>query len=1469
MRAIGCAVLFGALVVLSVAAAQAQTVDESQTQAQQLFSRGEYTKALAKQRAVVAAIEKAEIADTGTPGARTADALVNVSWYALFARAYSDALTASERAHKLSPGNLAAETNRAHALLFVGRVGEARKLYLAHKGKKLGQGTDVIWEETIADDFDALQAAGIKHAAFSEIIAALGMTTLDREIAGARREAQQLFAQGKYGEGEIAAKRYVDLARQRFGEARPEFAAALNELALSKMRLGHIPEAEALFKQAIAISEKTLGPDSLDLGERLSNLGVLYESQRRYPEAEALFKRYAAMLEKARGPDDIALARPLYNLGFVNRSWRRYASAEPFFKRALAIAEKAYGRDDEQVRLYVDGLALLYLAWGRFVDADAFHKRVIAIDEKAFGSDDVEFADRLNAIGVRLAEDGRNADAEPLFWRALTISEKTLGADDAKVGVILRSLGLVYERRNRYAQAEPLFKRSIVIAEKHSGPVDREVGRRVANLAVLYRKQRRVAEAEPLFQRALHIAEKTAGPQSLDVSDRLNSLGVLYLNHDRLTEAESLFKRSIEIAEKVLGFGHANMGIRIDNLVDSYKGQRRHAEAEQLLKSKAAATESALGQNHEGVAERLEALANFYVERDNQDQAERLYQRALAIYEKTLGADHLKVATTLGNLARLYRLSDRYDEAGLLAKRALNITERKLGGDEEMVAERQRGLAAIYREQKRYAEAEALLKQALAAIERLRGQDHADVAKFVNDTALLYFEQGRDADAELLYKRSLAILERAHGPDHHDVGRNSTNLGHVYYRQGRYADAEVHYKRALAIEEKNGAGPDDLNLAYRLHNLASLHLAQGDQTRASEYWRRSTDIMLRRIRRGTDDSVVSARMLAAEINRAKEQFVGLIRSQSYLDKLYRHKADRRRGGSLVDGALEFPFETIQWAQNSKAAASLAQMATRTAKGDAALAAITRERQDLVAEWQTLDVARNKIIAEPPDDRDSAEESRIATRLAAIDARIAEIDQRLKVEFPNFAALSKLEPLSMKEVQSLLRPDEAVILLLDTPEYGKSPGNTFIWVVAKDYDSYAPSNLSTTKLKRITDALRCGLDASLWDDDEKAKACRDLLNKEPQRDEAGNVRLDTLPFHTKLAHDLYRSFFSTLEESIKDKHLFIVAPGPLAQLPFHVLVTEAPKQGDDFRSVKWFARANSITVLPNVSALKALRRVGKPSIARKPMIGIGNPLLDGDRANAWEAKWAALARERQACTSLSERQQVAALTRSPRARPVVTRGGLADLAHLRLQVALPDTADELCTVAATLKAAPGDVWLGANATETSIKRLSAEGRLDDYRVVHFATHGTLAGEIEGATEPGLILTPPPNASDMDDGYLSASEVANLKLDADWVILSACNTAGAKDAEGEALSGLASAFFYAGSRALLVSHWAVASDAAVKLITRTVGATSNASQMPRAEALRRAMLSMIDEGQAQEAHPAIWAPFVLVGEGGDAR
>jgi CHAT domain-containing protein len=187
----------------------------------------------------------------------------------------------------------------------------------------------------------------------------------------------------------------------------------------------------------------------------------------------------------------------------------------------------------------------------------------------------------------------------------------------------------------------------------------------------------------------------------------------------------------------------------------------------------------------------------------------------------------------------------------------------------------------------------------------------------------------------------------------------------------------------------------------------------------------------------------------------------------------------------------------------------------------------------------------------------------------------------------------------------------------------------------------------------------------------------------------------------------------------------------------------------------------------------------------------------------------------------------------------------------------------------------EILLGDRATETILKDLSESGRLQDYAVVHFATHGALAGQVQGVDEPGLVLTPPASkitdgpALDRDDGFLTASEVASLKLDAQWVILSACNSAGAAEGTAQPLSGLARAFFYAGARALLVSHWAVESDAAVELTTRAFAELENDPKIGRSEAFRRSIRHLILASRPANAHPSAWAPFVVVGEGAGQR
>jgi CHAT domain-containing protein len=274
----------------------------------------------------------------------------------------------------------------------------------------------------------------------------------------------------------------------------------------------------------------------------------------------------------------------------------------------------------------------------------------------------------------------------------------------------------------------------------------------------------------------------------------------------------------------------------------------------------------------------------------------------------------------------------------------------------------------------------------------------------------------------------------------------------------------------------------------------------------------------------------------------------------------------------------------------------------------------------------------------------------------------------------------------------------------------------------------------------------------------------------------------------------------------------------------------------------------------VAALAALRALPAPTANRLPFIGFGDPWFSREQAGEARAQQAAL---------------------QTRGRPLVRRSAPAtrsvDTAELGLLPRLPDTADEVRSIAVALRADPvRDVILGAQANEQSVRTADLANR----RIVMFATHGLIPGDLNGLSQPALALSAP-NVADVDgDGLLTMDEILELKLDADWVVLSACNTAAGDGAGAEAVSGLGRAFFYAGTRALLVSNWPVETTSARLLTTDLFARQSADPALPRAVAMQQAMLGLIDGPGVEEggktvfsyAHPIFWAPFSVVGDGG---
>jgi CHAT domain-containing protein len=267
---------------------------------------------------------------------------------------------------------------------------------------------------------------------------------------------------------------------------------------------------------------------------------------------------------------------------------------------------------------------------------------------------------------------------------------------------------------------------------------------------------------------------------------------------------------------------------------------------------------------------------------------------------------------------------------------------------------------------------------------------------------------------------------------------------------------------------------------------------------------------------------------------------------------------------------------------------------------------------------------------------------------------------------------------------------------------------------------------------------------------------------------------------------------------------------------------------------------AVSQVPSARAYISLRQAGRVrQTPPRPFLGLGDPLLTGSTSSGGTAALEALA------VSCRENSPVA---------PALLRG-LAPL---------PDTAEEVRTVAAALGGGADSVLLGAAASESALRAHP----LDQYRILYFATHGLLPGELHCQAEPGLVLSPPAAAArnTEEDGLLEAGEVATLRLNADLAVLSACNTAAAGGGHfgGGALEGLADAFFNAGARAVLASHWEVPSAATAGLMTGVFQRFGRDGGL--AEALRQSQLERI--GDPKTAHPFYWAAFTLIGVGDTA-
>lgn len=833
---------------------------------------------------------------------------------------------------------------------------------------------------------------------------------------------------------------------------------------------------------------------------------------------------------------------------------------------------------------------------------------------------------------------------------------------------------------------------------------------------------------------------------------------------------------------------------------------------------------------------------------------------------------HIGRETRCLNLeASFAELNNRYDEAEPIRRRSLERSLMDPTQPQRSISNRL-ALAGNLRHQNRLSEAEFESRKALGEALGHSGRYSLLTARALRNLGQILRVQGRLEDAGKLARAGLQIMEALGIPDD-SVRMYDARMayGELLLRQGDWRGARAQYDRvraALATHPevakkgfatantilaliKTGAAGEALALIPVVYQRQAEAFGKEDPRTARLVGLRAmAHAAQNRHREAWADFAAALPLLW---NR-EERFFPAVILDAYIHFLGRIHGTPFERELSVDAAAA-AFATANALQQGATEAALNEACARLAvASDPDLEKRARQEQDLQKQIDTLEASLTNLLSLPPAEQDRSTFEAHLQSIAGL--RKLRTSQREEIEkkFPRYRAFTDPPSVTLAETRRNLRPGEALVLIYPSEE------KTFVWAIPQAGKSaFAISALGRQALADAVHKVRRSLEIHPR-----------TVGEIPAFDIAG-------------AHALYRTLLAPVAVGWQEaSSLIVVAQGPLAQLPLALLPTTAADLKDfqehrggyfgGYRVIPWLIRRVAVTALPSVASLVNLRALPPGDPRRKPFVGFGDPFFSQEQY----AQAGGMGR-----AGIGERQRPLEL--ASLSTPMAVRGirisGKESLDSERIRTSrlesldrLPDTAEEIDGIARVLGADRGaDVFYGREASEQRVKTMN----LSDRKVIAFATHALVPRDLDGLEQPAIALASPTVTGEEGDGLLTMEEILGLKLNADWVVLSGCNTGAASGSGAEAVSGLGGAFFYAGARALLVSMWPVETTSGRRLITGIFTAQKEGG-LTRAQAVQQSMLELIDRGEliaaasgkvaASLAHPFFWAPFVMVGDPG---
>lgn len=800
-------------------------------------------------------------------------------------------------------------------------------------------------------------------------------------------------------------------------------------------------------------------------------------------------------------------------------------------------------------------------------------------------------------------------------------------------------------------------------------------------------------------------------------------------------------------------------------------------------------------------ADALEGLAVVAFGRGDLEEAKRRGAASVAMFRASGGTDRPEFINAIGNMSGFHLQSRELEASEAAAREALAIANRTLAADHPTTIIALNNWVAVLAAQNRRDEAVESLQRIAALREKRFGPEYPPLAITYNNLSRNLMFLKRSPEAEPFARRAVAIGAKTRGADDQALAAFRDNLADILDENGKTDESIAMRREAIAGLGAKGSRARVMRIRG---SLGTTLAERGDSRGALLEFQAVTAFLAETKPEDNPDRIDAETNLATVEARLGLPGAGdrMRRQLALVERNLFAAGDPGRRATTVARLLEHLLE-VAWSTGDRASGfRVAQLMALDPAGQAISA---------VAMRTAANSDSGRALVRRRQDLLSARDRQTKAALAAFAKGDAAYRDAAAAVVATDAALAETEQALGRAFPGYARfarfapLGEGEVAARLRPEQAlvmPAPLGTgaVTFVVRRDGADWAKSPEGVDVAQEVA-AVR----ASLGGAGEVRGAVADAT---------------VAGFDPARAHALYRALIPTrLEPRLKGSTAWLVsAGGTLSALPFAVLVTEPPAAG----RTPWLIRRAALETVPSLAGINAAPAT---RTASDRFVGIGAPALSGSA--------------------------------SPGALRGFYRGGSVNRDALAALAPLPQAASELKRMESALPRLRPTILTGAAATESAVKA----GDLTRISVLAFATHGLVGGAIDAGSEPGLVMTPPATATPADDGLLTASEIAALDIDADWVVLSACDTAAGDRPDAPALSGLARAFLYAGARSLLVSHWAVRDDVAARLTVET--ATLAAQGQDRAQALRHAMLRLIDDKRVPgAADPAVWAPFILV-------